>query len=201
MAKHTLSDHTGLPGVVSDFADVATDHDAHDHTGVPGVGGGAGSSLANLYVGTAPIWVTANDAAAPTADRVAIVRFRPDADITVDTVHFQVITASGNCDIGIYNEALSSKLGSTGSFVCPAAGARSQALTAPVALTGGTIYYAAMVCSSNTARIRTVTASARIGSPWNQLGRLESSPIPLPASITPTAWEDTGYLPVLHFGA
>lgn len=76
-------------------------------------------------------------------------RFVPSRDMTITQLSFALGTAAGandNCDVGLYDSALN-LLGSAGSTAgklnAGANSAKTLALTAPVNLTAGEIYYAA----------------------------------------------------------
>jgi hypothetical protein len=179
------------------FTDV---HDSHDHTGIPGVGGGSGSSLPNLFVGTMPSWMPTSASAFGTANRVVVIKFLVNADITVGTVHFALGASSGNLDIGIYDTSLN-RLGSTGSFAAPGTGQRSRALSGSVALSGGTAYYAACAADNGTLKFAGYNggSGAQVASGgYNLIGRKEST-FPLPDPLSGMTWEDIVSAPALFF--
>lgn len=162
---------------------------------------GTGSAvIPNMFIGSIPPWLAISAPTALTANRAMLYRVTPSQDVTVTTAYWNCTASAGNLDFGIYNADLSSRLGSTGSFASPGTGNRSQALTAPVALTAGNVYYVAMAVSSTTFRspqITTATAVATGG--WNMFGREEAS-LPLPASIASAdAWEDSTVHPCFYF--
>jgi len=98
-------------------------------------------------------------------------------------------TSAGNLDLGIYNEALSSKLGSTGAFASPGTGKRTQALTGSVALTAGTVYYLAFWSNNASLLVTTSVLPGAAGfGTWNLVGIQSSVSTNLPASITAT-WD------------
>lgn len=182
------------------MADFETVHDALDHTGLTGVG----AALANnLIVGTSmpPVPYSALTEKVLVASRVHYQRFLCLSAVTVTTVYFNVNVQNGNLDIGIYNAALDTKLGSTGSFACPATGNRSQALTGSVALTAGTIYYFAHATDSATFKTTVATIGptglAIVTGGWNTLGQ-ENSTFPLPTTPSVT-WEQTTNWPIYFF--
>lgn len=175
--------------------------DAGVETGPLGAGGG-GTAIPNLYVGSLQSlqYGTSSVTSAMVADRVYVMKFIPSADVTVNTARWQCSVSSGNLDFGIYNEALTSKLGSTGLFASPGTGARSQALTGSVALTAGTTYYLAFTHSNATFRIPTVTPPAPMGYGSYNLTAINSAVVgALPASVTPT-WDSATTYPVFFFG-
>jgi hypothetical protein len=178
------------------MADLETVHATIDHTGITGVGG---ASLSNLFVGPFPWWADNDTTVNVPTNRAVAMKFMPLADITVSKARFRVVTQSGNVDVGIYDAGLS-KLASTGSTACPAAGAAELALSASATLVAGTIYHAAFVCSSATAKFQTVKTAVGVGnlSGWQTVGRQESA-LPLPATLTIVGWEDTAFLPMVWF--
>lgn len=158
-----------------------------------------GTSRPNLFIGTAPYYAANSTTSyAGGANRAFFVRFICDTAITVTTAYFYVGTQAGNIDIGIYNADLSSKLGSTGSFACPASGTRSQALSAGVALSAGTIYYAGVTGDNASMKLATASPTVNITTGWNQVGLVASGAFPLPATPSPT-WEGSGTVPVIFF--
>lgn len=220
MAKHSDIDHTGLTGTgMANPMTTAGDAIYGGASGAPtrlpigtagqvltvnagatapewaAAGGGGGSSIPTMAVGSwhALGFVSAvSVSGALAADRIYVARYVPTEDVTVANASWQCSTSSGNLDFGIYNEALTTKLGSTGSFASPGTGVRSQALTAPVAMTAGNVYYLAFVSSSATLRIPTVLPPAAMGyGAWNLYGLQSSVALPLPASVTPT-WDAGG---------
>jgi hypothetical protein len=149
--------------------------------------------LNNLFVGTM-LPHMAEDAVAPNSNNGAFYhRFRVDDDIEVDTAFINILTSSGNIEIAIYNAALSSKLATTGSVASPGTGERSFALTTPLSLTAGTVYYAALWTSSATFRCtgEASTSGYYFGGGWQLHGLETSLASGLPATPSPT-WEGTG---------
>ena len=128
-------------------------------------------------------------ASALAADRVYFTKFIPTADVTVDTAAWNCGTSAGNLDLGIYDAALTTKLGSTGAFSSPGTGNRTQALTGSVALTAGTVYYLAFWSSNASLRVPTYVFPAAAGfGTWNLVGIQSSVSTNLPSSITAT-WD------------
>lgn len=105
---------------------------------------------ADVFVGTIDPRLKPGNCSLTGANYAYAGAFRVLCPVTRGTVNFFVANAAGNLDIGIYNAARA-KMTSTGSFACPAAGARSQALSAPVTLVPGVIYWAAIVSDTTTA--------------------------------------------------
>lgn len=151
--NHDTYDHAGVTGVPAAEAFDETAHDAHDHTGIPGVGGGEGGTdwAANLFrdIGTMDYCAatTANKFSGA-SNRMTAVAFMPKKSFTCAAVYGRVVTQNGNLDIGIYDSGRT-KLASTGSFACPAAGNFAQAIS--YALVAGTLYYLAYMGSGTTA--------------------------------------------------
>jgi hypothetical protein len=161
-----------------------------------------GAGITNLYVGSPQALGTLGTsvATALAADRVYITKFVPTADVTVATAAWNCATSAGNLDLGIYNEALSSKLGSTGAFASPGTGKRTQALTGSVALTAGTVYYLAFWSNNASLLVTTSVLPGAAGfGTWNLVGIQSSVSTNLPASITAT-W-DPGAIaaPIFYF--
>lgn len=170
-------------------------HSAINHAGITGVG----SPGANVFVGNLTPLFASSTPTALTANRAYLYKFTAAADVTVATAKYTCTASAGNLDIGIYSSTLT-RLASTGSFASGGTGARSQALTAPLAMTAGTIYYLAFAASSTTLRVAQFTAaSAIVTGGWNVYGREESA-LPLPAGpITADAWEDHTVHPAFWF--
>jgi hypothetical protein len=94
------------------------------------------------------------------ANTAHFVPFTVRREQRVTTCIFGVGTASGNLDIGIYDDA-GVRLGSTGSFACPTAGvAKTQALTGTVTLRPNTRYWRAVWADNTTVQL---TASVGFG--------------------------------------
>lgn len=109
-----------------------------------------------------PIAMAITGTTAFDAGWVSYVPFVPLRDCVVDTIGFAVATQSGNVDVGIYSDSSGSpgsRLASSGSVACPAAGARTLTFS-EVSLTGGTLYWVAMSMSSATASFRYIGAGA-----------------------------------------
>jgi hypothetical protein len=83
-----------------------------------------------------------NSATTISANSAWYSSFDVSRPVTVTTVWFAITVASGNLDFGIYDDS-GARLGSTGTFACPAAGGRSRALTGSVVLVPGVRYWAA----------------------------------------------------------
>jgi hypothetical protein len=84
--------------------------------------------------------------------------FTVPSAITVSTAYFYVAVQSGNIQFGIYSSGLS-LLASTPSTACPAPGARTIALSAPLALVPGNVYYAAYALDNGTVSIQKMVAN------------------------------------------
>lgn len=104
----------------------------------------------NLFVGPIYAAVPNTQIAVATIGRVYAMRFQVSRPVTVSTARFVVGTQSGNLDIGIL-ASNGDRLGSTGSFACPASSSASQALTGSVNLEPGVVYYAALAADNTTA--------------------------------------------------
>lgn len=157
------------------------------------VGGGGGTSFTgNPWLGSiepASINSAAFDVAA--SNRAILTPFLCHKAVTVSTVYFRVATASGNIDFGIYAADAVTRLASTGSFACPAAGTRNQALTASVALEAGTMYWAAHAAGNTTYKLVgfVSTQSAIALGAQGYYVRGETS-FALPSTLTITARDD-----------
>lgn len=151
----------------------------------------AAPAHANPYVGSPQALhsLGTSVASALAADRVYVTKFIPAADVTVDTAAWNCATSAGNLDLGIYDAALTTKLGSTGAFASPGTGKRTQALTGSVALVAGTTYYLAFWSSSGSLLVTTYVMPGSSGfDTWNLVGIQSSVSTNLPASVTAT-WD------------
>ena len=106
--------------------------------------------------------------------------------VTVSTAYFFVQTQSGNIDFGIY-DGDGNRLASTGSTACPVAGKASIALTAPVTLVPGQVYYLAYavnnaVASIQKANLMTMNLPPMLGGTRYPMVQAATS-FPLPAAI------------------
>lgn len=158
--------------------------------------GSVGGTSPNDYIGTLPYWVNLAGTVTLTANRATFVKVVTGEAKTVTTAYFRVSSQAGNIDIGIYDSTLATRLGSTGSFSCPATGNRSQAFTGSIALSANTVYYIAL--AGNNASTVIAHAATPVAIPsggWNLAGRMETA-FALPSSITPI-WEDTAYVPYI----
>lgn len=114
--------------------------------------------------------------------------FTVERPVTVSTVRFSVGVSAGNIDIGLYSgssPASITRLSSTGSFACPAAGVRTQALTAAVALVPGVRYWS--VIGGNNASTTIHGTDTGVSSTMQQTAALGNREVagtfPLPASL------------------
>lgn len=111
-------------------------------------------STANVWgVGHLPVWaINSISVDLVVANRAMLWPFTVDTEVTVSQVKYRVQTQSGNIDFGLYDDSLS-RLTSTGSIVCPAAGAASSSLTTSVTLKPNELYYAGFAQDNTAVRI------------------------------------------------
>ena len=143
-----------------------------------------GSGPLNLVVGVSPFAVQA--ALGLSANFGWFAAFQVLRPATATNAAFQVTTQNGNLDLGIYQDDGAgnlTRIASTGSFACPAAGYASRALTAPVALVPGVRYYAAIATDSASAAVYAGATGGGLGSGARMSCYIPSS-FPLPASRT-----------------
>lgn len=120
-----------------------------------------------------------NSANAETANRIVYVPVTVEDPVTVTGFFLHVFTASGNLDIGLYDEN-GELIISTGSTVCPAAGFRFIDVTdTPI---GPGTYYLAIVVDNTTVRVRAANSSAI----WARICGvlIQNSTFPLPSTAT-----------------
>lgn len=170
--------------------------------------GSSGTGLSNLFVGTPIHPQCTEDSVGPNTNNGAwYIRSRVDADITVDTAVLNILTSTGNIDIGIFEDNAGTPgtlLGSTGSTASPGTGERSIALAAPVALTGGVIYYIGLAVSLAGFRCtgEAGAASHPFGGGWHLHGTLGSGAFPLASNPAAITWEGSARgMPAILFTA
>lgn len=103
----------------------------------------------------------------------------------VTTARFVVATQSGNIEIAIY-DSTGARLATTGSFLTPGAGARTQALTSNLLLRPEKLYYAVVTTNNATAALYFISYAGTQGF-FNTLGLTGSgtgASVPLPATLT-----------------
>lgn len=168
------------------------------------VSSAAGGGRANAFIGSIDALRTGTYSATAglVAARVYVCKMCPDQDITVTKARLLIANSAGNFDIGIYNSALDTKLGSTGSTASPGNGVQDVNLTGSVALSAGTVYYSAFVTDSTTIDIPSIAPGGTLGYGDWQLYGVESATggPPLPASLTITFDAATQY-PLIWFQA
>lgn len=115
---------------------------------------------------------------------------------TLYALRFAAGNGTGNYDIGVYNAA-GTRLASSGSTAMTAAGVKTLSL-ADIAVTAGTLLYAAIALSStsgSSSRVAFSPISATIN-----VGQMEeSSALPLPATMTPVISTNAS-LPIFVWG-
>ena len=174
--------------------DASTGAAVWTETTASGGGGGGGiSAVPDIYLGTIGIGVPNSVTALGAANRAWFVKFYCGTAKTVNTAKFRVGVQSGSIDIAIYDASLTTKLGSTGSYACPAVGAATGTFSSGIALSANTIYYLAFAGSSSTVGIFAVSSiQAFAGTGWNQMGNQDTA-FPLPASPSPDWDNGAGY--------
>ena len=179
--QHADIDHTGITGVGGSETFTEAVHDLHDHTGITGVGGGTGILPYHL----APDYGYASfDGSGLTVGTANHAYFAPatlQVAATITGVGITVRTQNGNIDVGLYDEA-GTRLASSGSVACPAAGPATVSFTSSYSAAPGR-YHLAIACSNTTATFMAVTNGLSNASlPY--AGRLMASAFPLPATAT-----------------
>lgn len=159
-----------------------------------------GLTLVNPFIGPFhPLHLNDQSLDLGAANRAIIVPFQVFADVTVDTVWFVCANATGNMCAGIYDASLA-RLGTTGSVAIPGTGKQSVALTGSVALSAGTLYYAAFSHSSTTAKFYGCEYPASINPGVPYFRRMESA-VPLPDPFVVAADNDLGRAVAVWFEA
>lgn len=155
----------------------------------PGVNWSGRNGQASVKVPFQGLLSTA--ALAGTANRVSAVRFSLPFDMTVASMGWRSVGAgTGNVDVGIL-DAAGNRLASSGSTSGKKAANTNQtaALTAPLALTAGTVYYAVFETDANDGTI----AGANYGSQGQEAmygstiglveGFIKDTTFPIPSSV------------------
>lgn len=96
-----------------------------------------------------------------TASTAYLGRVVPSRNMSIASIAFAVTTGSvGNVDVGIFDSTLATVLASSGATAgqLTAVGVKNVSLTTPYALIAGTVYYAALSCSSTPQLMATQTA-------------------------------------------
>lgn len=115
------------------------------------------------------------------------------ANCTSTTINVTIVTQAGNIDVGIYewDGSTMTRIVSSGSVACPAAGNASINIT-DTTLYRGTRYYFALAVSSAAMSFK-ATGAALYN--YNAIGYHEASSFPLPATVaTLTSY---GYIPFI----
>jgi hypothetical protein len=126
----------------------------------------------------------ATTAASQTANAAFLTAFWVGIETTVTSAIFSVGASSGNCDVGIYDNA-GTLLASTGS-VAPGTSIETWPLNTSVTLYPGVKYWAAIAADNNTMTFHGVacTATAVAASPLVAAHVSVATSFPLPATIT-----------------
>lgn len=167
------------------------------HFGLYTVDRGGVTSDADPFIGPFNPYDATESSLAMTANQAVFQKFVPRKTVTVSQVYWRVVTQAGNLDFGIYDENMV-RLGSTGSFACPAAsGSNTRTLSNSVTLIKGRTYYFAAAASSSTYRTAGIVRAGGVLLPVaaavNLLG-IQSSALPLPSTATPS-WENSSTVP------
>lgn len=139
---------------------------------------------------------TTNTASVLTANLAYAYPFLISESVTVKKMWYVCAAASGNIDIGIYNEAFA-KVVANGSTVC-ATGTSSGVTDVDIAdtvLAPGR-YYAAFVVGNATATFQLVTPKGTswtaVATPFQSAGAFrQAAAFPLPATLTPAVHNDS----------
>jgi hypothetical protein len=162
-------------------------------------------SLAETAI-PADLWIGPGDpraAAGPVAAAANVAylgAFQVHRRKTVTAVRLRIGAASGNIDVGIYDNA-GVRLGSSGSVACPAAAVNATvALTAPVTLEPGKRYFAAYAQDN---AVATQAVMSGISGPFtgahpSHSGQAAAS-FPLPANINVGALAATAHVVLVLF--
>lgn len=144
--------------------------------------------LAVMSVDPRRVWTNT----AVSANVAYVSAFQVRRPVTVTTAAFHVGTQNGNLDIGIYSGAIGAltRLGSTGTFACPAAGVQSQALTASVTLVPGVRYFGAVAGNGTAALYAVANTASSVMQSIGLMGSAATSFV-LPASLDASAATST----------
>jgi len=118
-----------------------------------------------------------------TANRAYFSWFLVPLNCKVDRILYEITTQAGNIDLGIYNSALT-RLASTGSFACPAAGQQAASITEQTLNAG--VYILAFASNNANTYWRYSGLIEEISLTGYQNSGYQENAFPLPATITPT---------------
>jgi hypothetical protein len=118
------------------------------------------------------------------ANRVYLTAFTVQKPVSVSTAKFEVVTSSGSVCLGIYDDS-GTRLATTGSTACPAAGLGSISLTGSVSLSPGVRYWAAIEADNGTAAARYLGGQAVLITNFKAATHVDST-FPLAASLSLT---------------
>ena len=114
-----------------------------------------------LFAGVEPATWTGTTAII-NANYMVLNAFTVPSPITISKAYFLIGVQSGNIAFAIYDASSGGRLGTTGSFACPATGPNSRALTAAVTLLPGVVYYRAYATDNNTVTVQMTSAAPLI---------------------------------------
>jgi hypothetical protein len=138
----------------------------------------------DLFVGPLHQMLASNVTAYPVASRCHYQAFGVNRPITVSKVRFYVSVQSGNMSVAICDAAFN-LLATTGAFVVPASGERTQVLTGSLALVPGTRYHSAISCDNVTAAFLGAASAVAMGGsavPRTVVALAAAHPVPASAS-------------------
>ncbi len=118
-----------------------------------------------------------------TANRAWLIAVNVPTPVTVTAIRTSIAASSGNLDVGLYNNS-GTRLASSGSVTCPAAGAASINFTASATINPG-IYYLAISADNTTATFNRSGIDGVVGVNYF------ASSFPLPSSVTLPGTHDT----------
>lgn len=138
----------------------------------------------DLYVGPSNPNIGHVLTAFPTINAARLYAFTVNRFQTVSKIYFRVGTASGNMDVGVYDDN-GTRLTSSGSTAVPTA-AQTVSLTVPaINLSPGIKYWVAIACDNVTAAFgQPASASAAPLAPGSVVSVAYTSSFPLPASVS-----------------
>lgn len=157
---HGNSNHTApaTPGAVAATAATGSDnkvpHSDHVHANQAEVlAGVAGFPIAQSVI-CSSVFVAGTGATATTTNDAHLMPVVVPKEVTITKIRIaEVITSSGNINVGVFNSALTS-LRTSGSVACPAAGVDRDVSLSSSLTFGPGLYYFAIAMDNTTASIR-----------------------------------------------